>query len=175
MTSADEQLRIAAARYVLDAIPSWELSDFANRLLDIGLTTRTVIDLATLREPSMAEAGPLFERILETEQVARPSKDEAVWILLRHCLDAIANRSVAPREGLGRMMDIYYRVNMSNDSREYAGDSHDLQHLVGAYWSYEDMDDAARVVTYNGASEERQALDVEVVQRATEWMSRHGV
>jgi len=60
----DEELRIAAAKYVLDAIPSWELSTLANRLVDSGLTARAVVDLATLREPTMAEVGPRFERIL---------------------------------------------------------------------------------------------------------------
>lgn len=172
----DEELRIAAAKYVLDAIPSWELSALANRLVDSGLAARAVVDLATLREQTMAEARPLFERILEAEHVTTPSKDEAVWVLLRHCVGAIANGSVVPREGLGPMMDVFRRAeSMGHRDSKYVGDSHDIEHLVGAYWEYEDIDDAARVVTYLGADEQRRSLDVEVVRCAQEWVRRHGV
>jgi hypothetical protein len=171
----DEELRIAAAKYALDAIPSWELSELANRLFDIRLTARAAVELATLREPIMAEAGPLFERILEAEQVTRPSKDEALWTLLRHYIGAIANGSATPRSGLGPMMSVLrIAEKMGFQATEYVGDSHDIQSLVGAYWSYEDIDDAARVVTYQGADEERKSLDIEVVQRAKEWMTTHG-
>jgi hypothetical protein len=103
--TTDEELRIVAAKYVLDAIPSWELSALANRLVDDRLASRAVIDLATLREPTMAEAGPLFERILEAAHVSAPS---------------------------------------------------------GAYYSYDDIDDA-----------ERQSLDADVVRRAQVWITRH--
>jgi hypothetical protein len=171
----DEELRVAAAKYALDAIPSWELSELANRLFDIRLTARAAVELATLREPTMAEAGPLFERILEAEHVTRPSKDEAVWTLLRHYIGAIANGSVTPRTGLGPMMSVLRLAeNLGFQATEYVGDSHDIQGLVGAFWSYEDIDDAARVVTFKGADEERKSLDVEVVRCAREWMARHG-
>ena len=136
---------------------------------------RTLRIVWSLREPTMAEAGPLFERILETEQVARPSRDKAVWILLRHYLGEIASSSVAPRDGLVPMMNLYDRADITSQSRQYAGDSHGIEHLVGAHWSYEDIDDAARVVTFKGADEEFKSLDVEVVRRAQEWLARHGV
>ena len=57
---------------------------------------------------------------------------------------------------------------------KYVGDSHGIQDLVGAYWSYDDLDEAARVATFKGAGEERRSLDIDVVQRAQEWMKRHG-
>ena len=171
----DEELRIAAAKYALDAIPSWELSELARRLVDTRQTPRAVIELATLREPTMAEAGPLFERILEARHFTRPSKDEAVWTLLRHYVGVIADGSVAPRTGLEPMMGVFgLAEGIGARATQNVGDSHDIQHLVGAYWSYEDLDDAARVVTFKGADEKREALDVEVVQRAQEWMKRHG-
>ena len=55
----------------------------------------------------MAEAGPLFERILEAGHFTRPSKDEAVWTLLRHYVGVIADGSVAPRAGLEPMMGVF--------------------------------------------------------------------
>ena len=161
--TTDEELRIAAAKYVMDAIPSWELSALANRLVDGGLTTRAAIDLATLRAPTMAEAGPLFERILEAAHVAAPSKDEAIWVLLRHYVGAIANGSVEPSAGLGQMMDVFRRAGHEGYlATQYVGDSYDIQDLVGAYWSYDDIDDA-----------EQQSLDADVVLRAQEWITRH--
>jgi NADPH-dependent ferric siderophore reductase len=71
------------------------------------------------------------------------------------------------------MMDLYIRVDISSRSREYSGDAYGIEHLVGDYWSYEDLDDAARVVTFTEADEKRKLLDVDVVQHAQEWMTRY--
>jgi len=74
------------------------------------------------------------------------------------------------------MMDVFRLAEgMGYRATEYVGDSHDIEHLVGAYWSYDDIDDAARVVTFKDADEERNSLDADVVRRAQEWITRHGV
>jgi hypothetical protein len=169
-----DELLVAAARYVLDQMPSWELSGLANRLLNLGLTFRAVVDLATIRELTMADAGPLFERILQDASVTKPSREEAMWIVLRSYIEAIAVGSVGPREGLGLMMNVYHRSDLSR-SGEYVGDSHDVVQLVGAYWAYDDIDEAARVVTFRKEGEERAKLDAVVIQRAQEWLGRHSV
>ena len=74
-------------------------------------------------------------------------------------------------------MDIYRRAGAEEIGYrdiKYTGDALDIEPFVGGYWSYGDIDEAARVVTFRGAEEERKSLDAEIVRRAHEWLMRHG-
>lgn len=96
MANSNSDLPIAAARYVMGSLPSSELVRIADALLDRGIYSSAVGELATMRHPIMADAGPLFERVLQELHVEMPSWDDAVWILLRHHIGRIAYEDVAP-------------------------------------------------------------------------------
>ncbi|MDH5741730.1 MAG: hypothetical protein OEY77_15540, partial [Nitrospira sp.] len=76
---------VLIARYVLGSAMSWELPEIADAFINNGPGTPAIAELATMRNPTMVEAGPLFERVLQI-----PSREEAIWILLRHYLQGIA-------------------------------------------------------------------------------------
>ncbi len=167
-------LTVVAARYALGIIPSWELPAVADALLDRGCDSRAAIELAILRYPTMADAGPLLERVLEEEGVSRPSVEDAVLTVLRCELDRIARRVVKPREGLERVMKLVDSQDFHGKARVYVGDSHGLERLVGAYWSYDDLDEMSRGGMLEGHDEARKELDEDVVRRAQEWMEVYG-
>ncbi|ODS56255.1 MAG: hypothetical protein ABS36_07585 [Acidobacteria bacterium SCN 69-37] len=166
-------LQVIAARFVLGTVPSWELPGVAEALLDGGCNSRAVIELATLRHPTMADAGPLLQRLLDEAGVRWPSVDDAVWIVLRCELDRIARRVVEPYDGLGRVMAVVDACGLHDRSRVHVGDSHGLERLVGAYWDYDDLDDMSRVGAPAHVDQARQELDDDVVRRAREWMDEH--
>lgn len=169
-------LHIAAARYVLGSLPSWEFPRIANALLDAGVYSQAVGELATTPNPTMSDAGPVFERALVEMRIELPSKEEAVWMLLRHFVEQLASRRVTGRKGLRAIIDVYNYVDPAEKSRDYVGESHDIQHLVGAYWSYDDLEERPTEVSFHGryGRDAVQALDEDVIRLAREWLEQHG-
>ncbi|HEY3043003.1 MAG TPA: hypothetical protein VGJ39_03210 [Vicinamibacterales bacterium] len=129
-----------------------------------------------MRHPVMADVGPLFERALQELHTELPSPEDAVWILLRHHIGRIACREVAPRDGLRVVVDFYNRAHLYNKSRDYVGDSHGIQQLIGYYWGYGDLEERAREVSFDGryGADAFEALDQEVVRLAHQWLGQHG-
>ena len=140
VTKHSRDLQLAAARYVLGDLSSAELARIADGLLDQGIYSMAIGELATTRHLVMADAGPLFEQALRDLKVEMPSREEAVWVLLRHHIGRIAYEDVAPREGLRSVMDVYNRAAPQAHCHTYVGDSHGIQQLVGAYWEYDDLE-----------------------------------
>ena len=139
MAKYSQDLRLAAARYVLGDLPSEELARIADALLTEGVYSQAIGELATTRHLVMADAGPLFEQTLRDLNVDTPSREEAVWVLLRYHIGRIAYEDVAPREGLQSVLDVYHRADLYTQNQTYVGDSHGIEHLIGAYWIYDDL------------------------------------
>ncbi len=135
------QVQVAAAKLALRYYATAaDLKAAAGAAVDAGIVTPDIAALATLRGDRLAEAEPLFRKVLDDLQVTPPSTSTAVWILLRVPIRAIAEGSVAVEEGLQGVMGIFYSADLHEQSREYVGDSHDIQHLVGLYWEIRDLE-----------------------------------
>src|SRR5262245_20523581 len=87
---AVSDLDVAAARYALALLPSWSLPEIATQALTRDRDSSASRALAGLVGPSMSEAGPLFERMLEELHVHLPSREDAVRFLIRHCIQELA-------------------------------------------------------------------------------------
>jgi len=174
VAKASHDLQLAAARYILGDLPSDELARIADALLDQGVYSLAIGELATTRHPLMADAGPLFEQALQDLNVEMPSHEEAVWVLLRHHIGRIAYEDVAPRDGLQFMLDVYDRAHLNANSHTYVGDSHGIERLIGAYWAYEDLLARPAGQALETHSEEIRDLDDVVVRAATEWVGERG-
>jgi hypothetical protein len=176
MPSLKVELKISAARYALGDLPSWEMPVLANAMLDGGMHSAAVVELATLRHATMADAGPLFERALAEVAIDLPSEQDAVWILLRHYLKRIATGEVRGKDGLKPVMDLYDLAGLHEKTLEYAGDSHGLHHLVGAYSGYDDLYERPTEVSVEGLTGAAavDALDKNVARLAREWSEQHG-
>lgn len=166
------ELRVAAARYVLGDLPSWELPEFADRLLELNICSTAISDLSTMREPIMSEAGPLFEQILRESAIDLPSVDESLETVLRHYISQIAARVIEPRSGLRSIARIYYSANLYEESRHYVGDSHGLEHLLGSFYVYDDIEECS--LEGQGGPKAHRSLDEDVVRQANDWLQAHG-
>ena len=165
-----------AIRYRLGLLKTESLVEIADKLLEEGRDTRSVIQLSILESPIMADAAPLFEKICAELGIAIPTKDEAVNQLLHFQLESIASGSVSPRKGLEAMMqEIYYPFFAGETCKKYVGDSHGMEHLISAYWSYDDLVERPREVSWDGKYEKEAIASWEnsVRQYAKDWIQKH--
>jgi hypothetical protein len=136
-----QQLELAAARFRLGLETGESLRDLGLALLADGHDA--AVRLAIVDELTMAEVGPVFERVCMELEQPMPSVDQAIDIAIRALLGDIAQEAVAPEEGLRRLMDGVVRPHVDLETAagpyRFAGESRGLQHLVGAYWGYDEL------------------------------------
>jgi hypothetical protein len=171
-----QQLELAAARYRLDRETGESLRDLGVVLLSAG--REGAVSLAIVDDLAMAEVGPVFERVCRELGQAIPSADEAVDIVIRALLSDIALEAVPPRAGLQRLMDDVGRHVTDETASEpyrFAGESRALQHLVGAYWSYDELRTRPRELSIDGkfGDDAIALLDQKVIGFARDWLDEH--
>ena len=173
---SDADLELAAARHAIGVLPSSDMVRIANAVLERGCYSPVMGELATLRNPVMADAAPLFEQALEELGVQAPSRDTAVWVLLRHHIGQIAAGCISPREGLGRVVEVYEQAHLYSETREYVGDSHGLERLLGCFYGYAEVEERPTEVSVHGryGKEAARTLDDEVEQLSRRWLDVHG-
>src|SRR5262249_3572667 len=122
-----------------------------------------------------AEAAPVFERVCAECGVSVPTKSEAIDELLRVHLESIASGTRPPREALRDLMQQAYYPHISAEPvREYVGDSRGLEHLIGAYWNYDDLLKRPEVSFQGRHGEAALPLfDEHVRQIARDWLQRY--
>lgn len=173
----EQDLETAAAKYVLGVLPSWELTRVADRALERGLYSFSLGELATMRQPVMADAGPLFESALHELGIDIPAPENAVWVLLRYHIGRIATGKVTPRAGLCAILkDVYYPAKLYAQRQRYGADVYDVATFHASYYFYDDLETRSTEVSFNGLYGEDaiKAFDQAVVKSAEEWRSRHG-
>jgi hypothetical protein len=165
-----------AARYRLGLQDSESLVSLADTMMAEGRDTPAVIQLSILEPAVMSDAGPLFERVCEEAGIVIPSKQEAVDELIHFHLKAISSGECKPRLGLETFMRELYRPFIAGElDKEYVGDSRGLEHLIGAYWNYDDLIDRPREVSWDGkyGSKAITAWEHSVQQYASDWLSKN--
>jgi hypothetical protein len=164
------RLQLAAARYALGTARSEELCGLADSILSDGVYSHALGELDTLARPEMSEVGPLFQQALNEFGLSVPSREAAIVTLLRHHVGTIAVGNVLPEEGLRRVMqEVYFPANLYQESKEFVGDSHGLQHLIGCFYAYDDL----RLETKLSV-DAIKTLDRQVVTLAKEWLAEQG-
>lgn len=175
---ARDELVLTAARYVFGEERAASLREAADRALKAGVYSDSLAQLATefhAKSP-LSDAGPVFERALAELGLPLPSRTDAVWIALRHAVGRIARGEVAPLAGLAEVKAIFDIAEFFDRSRAVVGDTHDLQRLLGAYWSYDELETWRDEPRFIGSFErDVAALDAAVVEEAQRWTARHGV
>jgi hypothetical protein len=117
-----------------------------------------------MRDPIRSDLGPVLERAVEEMGLRLPSRDEAVWTLLRYYVSELASGNARGKEGLQPIIDVYYGAALYEATEKYVGDSHGIDSLIGAYYSYEDV---------SKGSDAESTLEAEVIQQAKAWMGKH--
>jgi hypothetical protein len=65
-------LTLAAARYVLGTLPSWDIPRIADDLLNRGIYADSLARLYDVKKPIMADVGPIFESALKELEIGIP-------------------------------------------------------------------------------------------------------
>ena len=167
-----------ALRHGLGLARSDELVRIGEALMEQDYYTTDVIELATLKNPTMAEAGPLFEKICRELVVFVPmSRRAAIDGLLRRHLEDIRSSRRPPINGLDAIMrEVYWPYFSSEPCKESCGDLRGLHHLIGAYWGYDDLTQRPHEVSWDGkyGGEAIAAWGDFVRQCAEEWLDTYG-
>ncbi|MCX6927519.1 MAG: hypothetical protein NT154_30580 [Verrucomicrobia bacterium] len=166
-------LQHLAVRYRLGLLHTDSLITVADALLEEGRDTSAVIELSMLESPIMHDAAPLFERLCTEAGVRIPTKDQAVSDLLRFHMEALASGARPAREGLQIIMEeIYWPYLASEPCKEYVGDKWGLQHLIGAYWGYDELPEFPQDASSGGkyGFEAIAQWQQFVRQQAQEWL-----
>ena len=128
----------------------------------------------------MGEVGPIFERVCREMGQAIPPLDQAIDIVIAAQLSDIAEGRVAPEVGLKHLMDDVVLPHVTAESQagpyRFAGESRDLQPLVGAHWSYDELRARPSELSIDGklGDEAIELLDQQVVGFARDWLRRSG-
>jgi hypothetical protein len=99
-----------AAKWVLGLIPSEALPRIATDALEAGLDSPPLRQLAGELHPTLAEAGPLFEEILDQVGVGIPDRSQAGLILAKAYAAHITDGTLSPYEGARQIWRIQLDV-----------------------------------------------------------------
>ena len=162
-------LKQTAAFYKLNLVTGEELRTAADQALGERLFSPALADLAFAAGLYLEEYRSMFERVLTELQIPPPSEEEAVWCVLRYYLNEIAEGRILPREGMRRVTREIVDDYLHSKSKEYLGDTHGLEKLIGAYYSCDDV---------SGDEKKKQAeiaaIDLGIIQLAKDWIKTYG-
>lgn len=134
-------LRLLAAKYALGKLQSDDLPSIATDLLLAGVESQSFACLAgSPRCESPAERRELFEAGLKECSITIPGRLEAAHELKTHLACEVAEQKLDPALGAARIVDLYHAVyQLLPASETYAGQSFGIAHLLGLYYSLDDI------------------------------------
>lgn len=169
-------LRHIAVRYRLGLQDTDSLIRIADILLAEGHTEPAIIELSMMESPVMIEVAPVFERVCAELGFPIPTREEAIDELLKGYLKSIASGGQSPRDGLQAIMQEVYFPHLAKEPvKKYVGDSHGMEHLIGAYWGYDDLMERPREISFDGkyGKEAITSWEEFVRQHARDWLQKH--
>jgi hypothetical protein len=161
------RLRIAAARHVLGIASTEELQRAADELLDQGLHTHSLGELATRPGLILSDAGPLLKSALRELGVPLPSEDDAINNLLEYHVRAIIE---AEKPVYTALSSLYFDLHLPTERARDLRYSRDIDDFISAYFGYDDLEDR----TGQRGPTTADARDREIVELAIEWNRQHG-
>jgi hypothetical protein len=173
------RLELAAARYRLGLDDGASLRALGEALLSDEHDTDTAVSLAIVDDLALSEVGPVFEQVCRELKQTIPSLDEAIGKVSTAILRYIVDGSADPQTDLQRLMDEIYwphlAVETKADKGQYIGESHNLQSLIGAYWSYDELLKRPAELSIDGkhGAEAIALLDERVRALAQDWLGKH--
>jgi hypothetical protein len=167
------RFRAVAARYVLDTADSSVLVQAADALLDAGIYTWSVGELATTPVPSLRDVDRLFELALKELGMPLPSPEEAARTLARWHLYGVIEGRETPSRAMERLRDeLSYPLRFD---RRLSGIEPQLRFI--SFWTdYDDLFGFAETGYLSREQAERAAaeLDTQVLEHARSWMREEG-
>jgi hypothetical protein len=167
------QLRAIAARHVLDNADGADLVQAADVLLDAGIYTWSVGELATTSLPTLRDIRRLFELALKELAIPLPSPEEAVRTLVRwHLCGAIEGRE-SPRLAIEHLYDVLsYELTYDRHLKTLEPE----RSLIHLRYGYDDLPWLVEEGIFSREEAERQAAerDIQVLEHARSWICHYG-
>ena len=171
-----DKLMFCGSRYRLNLATCTELRQVADEALNAGYYSSSLVDAALDAENILWEVGPAFVAALAELKVVVPeSTEECIWIVLHYPTQQIATLAVEPEVGLASIMEVYRGCNLYDRSQNFVGDSHDVQHLIGAYWEYDEIWERYGGAEFQEGQRQARDLDKDVIGRCQVWLNNHTI
>jgi hypothetical protein len=167
------RFRAIAARYVLETADRMVLVKAANTLLDAGIYTWSVGELATTTEPPERDVRHLFELSLKELGLPLPSPEEAARLLARwHLYGAIEGRESPVQAALRLRDELSYPLRFDRG----LGHVEPQLRFISLWYRYDDLQEEEEAGFANREDLNRAAaeLDREFLERAWSWMRQDG-
>jgi len=169
------KLNYIAAKMAFNQITAIEIQNIVDGLLNDSVYADEFLDIIDIKNPSLADVLPPFSKFLEKQGIDVPNKDEAVWQIIEHHIENILNGVSDPLESLCSLIkDVYWDYDFHTPTKEYLGDSHAIQDLIGLYWGYDDMKERPNEISCNNkfGVEGIAELKKEILISAKEWKEK---
>lgn len=179
MKKESKELLYMAARHVYGIAEGTELSQAASRAFDQGLSSPSLAELTTAKNPF--EQKSLFESSIQELGLTMPKRENCISLMLRYHIESIADGSVSPKKGLGNMMrEVFYPADIHNQTTKgrYVGNSHGIEHLVGLYWGYDELQEQEKNIfkkVIKVIKGDHDALDKETILQSNVWLEQHPI
>ncbi len=170
-----ERLELVAARHVFGCASNEEVVGVADDLLCAGIYTYGLGELGTLRSPTTEEVTRWLRLTLREMNVALPSLEEAILIVVKDHMWVLAEERRPPLEGLAQFWEECHR-DLTRDRREdlmrVNADCREVLDLYSAseyYLAVRDED----LLSEEDREGTRKELEASLVERAREWLREH--
>ncbi|MCL4296767.1 MAG: hypothetical protein KJ077_13605 [Anaerolineae bacterium] len=170
-----EKLELQAARYSFGQLSTQEMQNLVDGLLNEGIYADEFLNVIYPKYDTREIVGAAFEKSLKVLEIVVPNYEEAVWVILRYHISQIASKEIDALDGLKELItEVYEEYNFHAKAKEYLGDSHGIEHLIGLYWSYDDTIKRPTEISINGKYGEEAIEEVkkEIVIEAEKWVAR---
>jgi hypothetical protein len=168
-----KELRYKAAKFGFGKLAAHEIKTLIGPLMNEGVWFDEFIVALDSSPPQMDEVLPAFLKVLKKYDIAVPERGAAVWEILKIHISAIASEDIDPLEGLNKMMsDVYWDYDFQVLTKEFIGDSHGIELLIGLYWAYDDLRDES----HRFSCKRKLNIDEikgEVVKEAKRWINKY--
>jgi hypothetical protein len=165
-------LQFAAARFMLGSVSSEDLVRIADELLTQGVYSYSLGELATIRNPIMSEASPLFTASLKELRVQTTSKEEAASTIAKYYITGIVEGRYKPEEGLAHFMSECYEPLQWKSAEKDIAESCGCRELIDCHYEYEYF--AGVYVNHEESERGLAELNQKVFQFATDWIRQRG-
>jgi len=130
-----DELKHEAARMHLRKLNIENVQKNVDGLMNLGVYYDEFIDIVYPKSTIVDDFIPVFEAVLSRLEIDFPKdKEEAVWVLLKKCINDIASKAMDPIYGLEQICSyVYCYYDFGAKAKKYLGDSHGIEHLLGLY------------------------------------------
>jgi hypothetical protein len=170
----NDSLRYKAARLGFGTLDADTMKTTVDALMNEGFYVDACLDALDSAPARVDEVLPAFRAALDHYGIALPSREEAVWQLIEYHVRQIASGACDPYEGLAKLIsEVYWDYDFHTPTKQFLGDSHGIDQLIGLYWGADDLEDRPSEVSLNNkyGAEAWSELKREIGLEAERWLA----